>query len=66
MKRILISVLVGLSLILTLGATASAAEQAPDSIVVTKGDGADLDGIISPDGTPPPEIIVNGVLVNWH
>jgi hypothetical protein len=37
---------------------------APDCINVVSGVGADIDGCISPDGNPPPEVVVNGVLVN--
>jgi hypothetical protein len=39
---------------------------APDSILIVTGVGAEINGIISPDGVPPPppEVVVNGVLVN--
>ena len=63
MKRTLLSILIGLLLILVLGATAVAAGDPPDCINVAAGEGADIDGCISPDSLAPPEVYLNGFLV---
>ena len=62
MKRVLL--VLGLVLTMTaLVATTAFAELAPDCISVTRGDGAELNECSSPDGTAPPEVYVDGVLV---
>ena len=50
--------------VLAFAASQSAAMEPPDCINVTAGVGADVGGCISPDGVPPPEVFVNGLLVN--
>lgn len=58
MKRSLTTLLVALVLLLAFGTSASAAEQAPDCVYVTAGEGVDLTSCSPGDGMPPPHIVV--------